>query len=227
MKLAIPVLFSILLSCKGSKKKHHTNIDHGPEIEITEKPIPYTPERAQLSIQYLKDRHNVIQTNPSINPIMIVLHYTDGGTTNSIYKYFSSDTVESVRELNKKASPLNVSSHYLIDREGKVYHLVPDTLFARHIIGLNYCSIGIENIGSKRKPLTEAQVISNAKLIRYLTKKYKIEFLIGHSEYENFRNSKWWKETDPGYFTVKEDPGKDFLERVRYLLQDINLKNNP
>lgn len=221
------LLISALMSCKDDKENNHLPADYIPEIEIIEKPIPYSSKRRQLSIQYLKERHNISKDVPTINPVMIVLHYTDGGSVNSIYNYFSSDTIEATRKFNKKASILNVSSHYLIDRDGTVYHLVPDTLFARHIIGLNHCSIGIENIGSKKEPLTNRQVESNAKLVRYLSKKYNIQFLIGHSEYEVFRHTKWWKETDSEYYTVKEDPGEDFLQKVRSLLEDINLKRKP
>jgi len=99
--------------------------------------------------------------------------------------------------------------------------------FARHTIGLNYCAIGVENIGSKKQPLTEKQVEANAQLVRYLNQKYKIEYLIGHSEYGVFRNSKLWKESDPNYFTGKEDPGKDFMNKVRQQVSDLKLKDKP
>jgi hypothetical protein len=48
--------------------------------------------------------------------------------------------------------------------------LVDPELFARHTIGLNYCAIGIENIGSKSQPLTDEQVEANAELVKYLAK---------------------------------------------------------
>ena len=100
-------------------------------------------------------------------------------------------------------------------------------MFARHTIGLNYMAIGIENIGSKSQPLTEAQVKANANLIRYLTAKYNIEYLIGHFEYGVFRNTPLWKETDKNYFTGKVDPEKKFMIKVRALISDLNLKSKP
>ena len=124
-------------------------------------------------------------------------------------------------------SALNVGSHYLIDRDGTIYQLIPDTLLARHVIGLNYCAIGVENIGSEKEPLTEAQIISNAKLVRYLTTKYKIEYLIGHEEYIQFRNTSLWKETDSNYITYKNDPGKAFMDGVRLLTKDLGLRATP
>ena len=197
------------------------------EIKIIEKRILYNTEREKLSIQYLKERHGIIKQTPSITPKFIVLHYTAGGSVSSNFNYFNNVRIENSRELNKSQSLLNVSSHYLIDSDGTIYHLVDDTLFARHTIGLNYCAIGIENIGSDTKPLTKEQVVANANLIRHLCKKYKIEFVIGHSEYTLFRKSDYWKETNPTYITYKNDPGDSFLAAVRKLIIDLHLKSRP
>jgi N-acetyl-anhydromuramyl-L-alanine amidase AmpD len=149
------------------------------------------------------------------------------GTINSIFNYFNAVEIENTRKLNKDQSKLNVSAHYLIDRDGTIYHLVPDTLFARHTIGLNYCSIGIENIGSKESPLTNQQVLANSNLIRYLSKKHQIEYVIGHSEYIKFRKSNLWKESNTNYITYKADPGDQFLIEVRKLLTDLKFKYQP
>ncbi|MFB9079411.1 N-acetylmuramoyl-L-alanine amidase [Flavobacterium procerum] len=196
-------------------------------IDIIKKPITYNEERIKLSLEYLKDRHGLIQTIPTISPKIIVLHYTAGGTLKSNFNYFNNTKIEESRNYNKNQSQLNVSAHYLIDRDGKIYQLIDDTLFARHTIGLNYCSIGIENIGSKTEPLTEAQIVSNSKLIRHLKAKFNIEYVIGHNEYGKFRKTKLWKETNPAYFTGKEDPGIIFLQKVRNNIKDLNLKYEP
>ncbi|WP_265132160.1 peptidoglycan recognition protein family protein [Chryseobacterium oranimense] len=197
------------------------------ELKIISKPIDYSRERINLSLDYLKSHYNMVQNSPTISPKIIVLHYTAGGTVETNYKYFNRTHLESARNTLKKQSTLNVSSQFIVDRDGTVYQLMEPNLFARHTIGLNYCAIGIENIGSKSQPLTEKQVLANAQLVRYLTKKYKIEYLIGHSEYGAFKGSKLWKETDPNYFTVKEDPGKDFMKKVRLLVTDLDLKDKP
>jgi len=196
-------------------------------LKIIQKPITYDEERINLSIAYLKERHGLVQKNPSISPKIIVLHYTAGGTLTSNFNYFNPTRIENARALNKSQSPLNVSAHYLIDRGGEIYQLMEDTWFARHTIGLNYCAIGIENVGSKAQPLTDAQVAANAKLIRHLASKYPVEFVIGHSEYGKFRGSSWWKETNTSYFTGKEDPGVLFLQKVRNKIKDLKLKSEP
>ncbi|ANF50549.1 N-acetylmuramoyl-L-alanine amidase [Chryseobacterium glaciei] len=197
------------------------------EFKIINKPIEYSTERTRLSLEYLKDHYQIVQKSPTISPKIIVLHYTAGGTVETNYKYFNKTHLESARNVLKKQSTLNVSSQFIVDRDGTIYQLMEPNMFARHTIGLNYCAIGIENIGSKQQPLTEKQIASNAQLIRFLTKKYDIEYLIGHSEYGIFRNSKLWKETDPNYFTIKDDPGKDFMKKVRLLVTDLHLKDRP
>src|SRR5690606_11135645 len=104
------------------------------------------------------------------------------------------------------ASTLNVSAQYVIDRDGTIYQLMPDTLMARHVTGLNHCAIGIENIGGPKAPLTKAQLKANTKLIKKLKKKYPIDYLIGLYQYTLFESTDLWKEKDQGYRTKKSDP---------------------
>ncbi len=196
-------------------------------LNIIQKPIVFNQERRQLSLDYLNKRHGIRKAQPTIVPKMIVLHFTGSGTLNSNFNYFNKEIIEGARTVNKNQSSLNVSAHYLVDRDGTVYQLLPDTLFARHIIGLNYMAIGIENVGGPDAPLTEAQVNANAALVRRLCARHKIEYLIGHSEYTVFRNSALWKETNSNYYTVKSDPGTGFMRRVRALLPNLQLKSAP
>ena len=209
------------------EKKRLAIHDTSAPLKIVRKLLNYTPERKQLSIAYLEKRHGIFQSSPTIRPCMIVLHYTGGGSNKSIYNYFNQINIEDGRKYNKQQSKLNVSSHYSIDRNGTVYQLVEDTLFARHTIGLNYCAIGIENIGGPNNPLTKEQVKANADLIRLLSGKHPIKYVIGHSEYGAFRKSDLWKETEASYFTQKQDPGIDFLKDVRKRIADLKLKYTP
>lgn len=218
MKNLIYTFFVLMACCTKAQTS---------EFKIINKPIDYSPERVRLSLEYLKSHYNIVQNTVTISPKVIVLHYTAGGTVETNYKYFNKTHLESARNVLKKQSTLNVSSQFIVDRDGTIYQLMEPNMFARHTIGLNYCAIGVENIGSKSQPLTEKQVVANAQLIRHLTKKYSIEYLIGHSEYGIFRGSKLWKETDPGYFTAKDDPGRDFMKKVRLLVTDLHLKDKP
>ncbi|RZJ19828.1 MAG: N-acetylmuramoyl-L-alanine amidase [Acinetobacter sp.] len=197
------------------------------QIKIIEKPIIFDATRTQLSLDYLKRRHNLVQKTPTIVPAMIVLHWTASKTMMGTYNAFNKSILPSSRKAIASASSLNVSSHYLVDRDGSIYQLLPDTTFARHVIGLNYCAIGIENIGSDNYPLTKAQLLTNEKLVRYLAAKYKIQYLIGHYEHTLFKNTSLWRETNPYYHSDKIDPGKTFMKNIREELQDLNLKGAP
>ena len=195
-------------------------------FRIIEKPITWNAEREQLSLNYLKERHGLVQSTATIKPQMVVVHWTAIPTIEVTFDVFNPITLGGRADLTG-ASNLNVSSQFLIDRDGTVFRLLPETTFARHVIGLNYLAIGIENIGSDDMPLTNAQLAANEKLIRYLKRKYPIDYVIGHHEYQRFQNTDLWKETDPNYRTAKSDPGDSFMNRLRKKLTDINLKPLP
>ncbi|MGF7024836.1 N-acetylmuramoyl-L-alanine amidase [Sphingobacterium sp. HSC-15S19] len=194
--------------------------------KIIQKPITWDKERIQLSLDYLKNRHGLTQSTPVIQPKMVVVHWTANNSVKATFNTFNPVRLPGRPELTK-ASALNVSSQFVIDRDGTIYQFLPDSIFARHTIGLNYCAIGIENIGSRQNPLTDAQLKANEELIRYLSKKYPIEFVLGHHEYQRFKKTSWWKETDPNYITGKDDPGDKFIHELRKHLVDLKLNPLP
>jgi N-acetyl-anhydromuramyl-L-alanine amidase AmpD len=101
---------------------------------------------------------------------------------------------------------------------------MPEKTMARHVIGLNHCAIGIENVGgTEETPLTRKQLRSNIELVKYLKEKYpKIEYLIGHLEYTRFEGHPLWLEVDDSYRTEKTDPGVDFIDKIRLETSDFN-----
>ena len=198
----------------------------GQTFRIFEKPILFNEERTQLSLEYLKNRHGIEKETATITPQMVVVHWTAVSTLESTFDVFNPVHLGGRPELTA-ASNLNVSAHFLVDRDGVIFRLLPDTTFARHTIGLNYMAIGIENIGGPDAPLTRAQLKANAELIRYLQKKYPITYVIGHHEYYAFQGTPLWKETDPDYITQKQDPGDRFMKRLRKRLRDLDVKSKP
>jgi N-acetylmuramoyl-L-alanine amidase len=194
--------------------------------KIIDRPIVYDSVRKALSLQYLKERHGLIQTEPTLSPKMIVSHWTAIPTLEGSFRAFNPITLKGRKELIE-ASPLNVSIHFLVDRDGTIYRLMPENLMARHVIGLNWCALGIENVGDGNKfPLTEVQLQANIYLVKYLKKKYKtIEYLIGHHEYTTFQNTPLWKETNPNYRTGKTDPGDEFMSKLRKGIKKLGLKS--
>lgn len=199
-----------------------------PEPVIISKPIFFDDRRRELSVQYLRNRHGLIQADATIVPRIVVVHWTDIPTIEESFAVFDPVELPLARRAIGSASALNVSSQYLIDRDGTIYQLLPDTVFARHVIGLNYCAIGIENVGNDSDlPLTDAQLESNIALIRLLHGKHDIEYVIGHNEYSQFIGHPLWRETDPDYLTEKTDPGIDFMIKLRAGLTDLSLKSAP
>jgi len=195
-------------------------------FRVFDKPIIFNEERERLSLEYLKNRHGIEKETATIIPTMVVVHWTAIYSLESTFDVFNPVHLGGRPELTA-ASNLNVSAHFLVDRDGTIFRLLPDTTFARHTIGLNYTAIGIENIGGPDAPLTNAQVKANAALIRYLNKKYKLTYVIGHHEYYDFQGTEIWKETDPNYLTQKQDPGPKFMKKLRKKLADLNFKSNP
>ena len=99
---------------------------------------------------------------------------------------------------------------------------------ARHVIGLNYTAIGIENVGGAHDvdDLTDGQLKANEYIVRYLKQKYpSIEYLIGHYEYTLFEHHPLWKESDSTYRTQKTDPGVRFMTLLRERVSDLKLQS--
>jgi N-acetylmuramoyl-L-alanine amidase len=188
------------------------------------KPVVFDAERKKLSIEYLRDRHGIIQDSATIVPRMIVLHWTAIATLEQSFDAMNPTILPGARKGIASASSLNVAAQFLVDRDGTIFRQLPETAFARHVIGLNYCAIGVENVGGSNALLTEEQLDANEALIRYLKNKYNIEYVIGHHEYQSFIGHPLFKETDPNYLTVKSDPGDDFMIKIRERIKDLNIK---
>lgn len=188
----------------------------GYALEIIQKPIRFSEHREQLTMEYIQAHYGLSPADITIIPRMIVIHYTAIPTLQGSFGAFDSEELPSSRsDISGKNTTVNVAVPYLVDRDGTIYQLMPENWMGRHVIGLNYSSIGIENVGSLGD-LTQEQLQANIALITYLTKKYSsIEYLIGHSEYRCFEKSPLWLEKDKSYRTEKEDPGEKFMKGLR------------
>lgn len=196
-------------------------------IVIIQKPIEFNKEREELTWKYQQHHYGKDAQTLLIQPKMIVIHWTGLHTLNASFQVFNRVRLYSKSRPELEKDALNVSAHYLIDRDGTIYQLMPDNWMARHVIGLNQIAIGIENVGginNKPEDLTKAQLQSNAALIRYLKQKYPdIHFLIGHYEYKHFENTPIWCERDSTYRTNKYDPGPLFMKKLRKKVANLHL----
>lgn len=195
---------------------------------IVDRPITFDQEREQLTKDYLRERYGIDQDTSTIDPRMIVLHWTEIPTLEASFAAFKDSKLPNYRPEIGGASGLNVSSQFLVDQDGTIYRLMPETTMARHVIGLNHTAIGVENVGGTAEtPLTKKQIKSNIWLVEQLSKTYPIEYLIGHYEYTDFEGHELWLEVDKNYRTKKVDPGSDFMAAVRKGVAELNLKQAP
>ncbi len=195
---------------------------------IIQKPIIFKEKRIKMTKEYIKTHYGIEAKTIEIEPKIILLHWTAVMDFDKCFKRLNAEQLYTDRADIANASLLNVSAHFLVKRDGTIYQLMPDNTMARHVIGLNYSSIGIENIGgesNEREDLTPAQVRANIKLVKYLKQKYpKIEYLLGHHEYREMEKTPLWLEKDAGYRTEKADPGKKFMKSVRDGVKHLGLK---
>ena len=200
-------------------------------LQIIDKPIDFGPERITMTKEYISSHYGMSVENIEITPKIIMLHWTAEMDFDKSFKRLQPEILLSDRKDIMKASALNVSSQFMVARDGTIYRLMPENWMARHVIGLNYSSIGVENIGGKGNKiddLTPAQRQANIDLVLYLKAKYpSIEYLVGHHEYKQMESTSLWLEKDKGYRTVKSDPGEKFMSDIRDGVKCLNLKAPP
>ncbi|MBQ8919487.1 MAG: N-acetylmuramoyl-L-alanine amidase [Acidaminococcaceae bacterium] len=183
---------------------------------IIDKPVRLTELRQQLMREYALLHYGQEQTE--IVPQAVIVHWTASPEWESVYRYFYKE--------NRSDGTLNVCSQFLVDRDGTVFRLTPETMLDRHAIGYNWCAIGIENVGGvdNKEDLTAAQLQANQALIRYLKEKYPtIRYMWGHYQQVEARESGLYKEAVEGYFNPKVDPGPKFMRALQQKLKDTGL----
>src|SRR5690606_25998000 len=153
------------------------------EFKIINKPISFSENRIELTKQYIEERYGIDVFQPYMEePKIIVLHWTATNSFNASFNTFNQETLEGSRPDLTSAGQVNVAIQFLVDMNGDVYQLMPETKVARHVIGLNYSAIGIENVGGGKgiDNLTDDQIEANIQLVRYIKEKFpSVEYLIG------------------------------------------------
>lgn len=211
---------SLSLTCAAAADRK------GITPRIIEALIPFTKTRKDLTLQYIRLHYDPKATSIAITPKVIVVHWTAGGTAASALATFTPERLLLNRPELSRGGEVNVSAHFLVSQDGTIMQLMPLTLMARHVIGMNHVSIGIENVGGPDLPLTTSQAKANAALIVYLTASLpSIRYLIGHQESPLFRGTPLWKELMQGYQSGNIDPGLDFMERLRLAVAKLGLRS--
>ena len=186
---------------------------------IVQNPIPFSQKRIELTKEYIKIHYDLDVKDIKITPKIILIHHTAIDDFEDSYSRFVSEILPSDRaDIAGKSESVNVSTHFMIERDGTINQLMPLDFMGRHVIGLNYSSIGIENVGGENGAdnLTKKQLKANIFLINFLKKEFdSIEYVVGHLEYRCFEKDKLWLEIDDNYRTKKDDPSVNFLNKIR------------
>jgi beta-N-acetylhexosaminidase len=151
-----------------------------PRPAIVQKPIPFGRQRRAEMAAYSKRHYGTAQWRLTA-PKVIVEHYTASDTFASAYNTFAPDHPDS--ELHELPG---TCAHFVIDKDGTIYQLVPLTIRCRHTVGLNYTAIGIEHVGRSAAGILgdRRQIAASLRLTRWLMARFHIsrKNVIGHAE---------------------------------------------
>ena len=147
---------------------------------IVWRPIPFGATRRAEMAAYSK-RHYGRAEWRLVSPRVIVEHYTVTATFAATFATFAPDHEDP--ELHELPG---VCAHFVVDRDGTIYQLVPLTTRCRHTVGLNWTAIGIEHVASSDEQVlgNPPQLAASLRLTRWLQQRFSIarRNVIGHAE---------------------------------------------
>ena len=151
-----------------------------PKPAIVPKPIPFDDARRTETAAYAQ-RHYGLHTWRLTAPHVIVEHVTATSSFSSAWNTFASDAPDA--ELGERPG---TCAHFVIDRDGTIYQLVPLSTICRYTVGLNWIAIGIEHVGTSDASVLDnpRQLRASLKLTLWLMSRYRISLpnVIGHAE---------------------------------------------
>jgi len=151
-----------------------------PAPRIVDRLVPFGPARRAETAHYAK-RHYGIDTWRLRSPHVIVEHYTATTSFAPVWSTFAADTPDP--ELGELPG---TCAHFVVDRDGTIYRLVPIGTICRHTVGLNWTAIGIEHVGTSDASILDdrAQLRASLRLTLWLMARYRISLpnVIGHAE---------------------------------------------
>jgi N-acetylmuramoyl-L-alanine amidase len=189
VRVLIPVALAALIAAAGA-----AGAGPPPKPRIVAKWIPFSAaRRAEMAAYSL--RHYGTASWKLTSPHVIVEHFTANESFSGTWNTFAADTPDP--ELHELPGDC---AHFVIDRHGTIYQLVPLGIRCRHTVGLNWTAIGIEQVGE-----SDAEILANPRerhaavaLTVWLMSRYHIALgdVIGHNE---SLTSPYHHELDPGW----------------------------
>lgn len=183
-------LFALIVSSCASKRNKYaaTNKVHKQHVEeaadAIKKPLPPQIPSPEVFVADEKGKRDDLDWVGTVNfdmrrPSFVIIHHT---AQDSIEQTIRTFTLERTQ----------VSSHYVIGRDGKTVQMLNDYLRAWHagasrwgkVTDMNSHSIGIELDNNGKEPFSNVQINSLLRLLDTLKANYRIpaENFIGHSD---------------------------------------------
>jgi len=154
---------------------------------VVKKYIAYGAGRKQQMTEYSRHHYGSSQATYVLsNPRAVVLHHTDGADWQSAWNTFNANTAYN-------GEKPGTSAQFIIAKDGTIYQLMPLSYRARHCIGMNYVSFGIEfcqeSAGHDGHWMDQQilnrpkQVGAGLRLVRWLQAHYGIKTgdVVGHA----------------------------------------------
>ena len=155
--------------------------------QVVKNYIAFGAGRKQQMTDYSRRHYGAKQATYILSdPRAIVLHHTDGADWQSAWNTFNANTAYN----DEKPG---VSAQFIIAKDGTIYQLMPLKYRARHCIGMNYVSFGIEfcqeSAGHTGHWMDQQildrpkQVNAGLRLVRWLQAHYGIKTgdIVGHA----------------------------------------------
>jgi N-acetylmuramoyl-L-alanine amidase len=143
------------------------------------KPIPYGAARKAEMARYAEKHYGI--RSWVLHPKVIVEHYTANESFSATWNTFAANRPDP--ELGELPG---TCAHFVVDRDGTIYQLVPLEVMCRHTVGLNDVAIGIEQVGESDAQILHdpAQLRASLELTAWLMGRFHISLrnVIGHNE---------------------------------------------
>jgi N-acetylmuramoyl-L-alanine amidase len=229
-KPALFILASLLIFSCSQSKYSTTNKSYKHQVKDLAKLLREYPLRDSAGLNYAPGFVGTINMSMR-RPNYVIIHHTAQHSTDETLKTFTIKDRE-------------VSAHYVIGRDGTVYHMLNDLLRAHHAgvsrwgntTDLNSSSIGIELDNNGFESFSDAQISSLTTLLDRLKKAYSIPTanFIGHGDIAPTRKNDpnwrfpwkalsekgfglWWSDTA----NVQVPVNFDHLNAIRIIGYDI------
>jgi len=180
-----------------------TNRAYKTQVKAYARVLRATPPSTPGTDKLLLGRYWVGTTNFNLRkPNYVIIHHTAQDSTAQTLKTFTMASTQ-------------VSAHYVIGRDGRVYHMLNDYLRAWHggvarwgnNTDINSSSIGIELDNNGTEPFAQTQIASLLQVLAGLKKAYGIPAanFIGHADIAPSRKNDpsaifpWKQLADNGY----------------------------